>query len=401
MLTLEEALQRVLAAVPPSVGETVLLGEAAGRVASAPVSSPVNLPPFDNSAMDGYAVRAADVAAATLNSPVRLRLAGRIAAGEATRCHVEPGTCVRLFTGSVLPPGADAVVMQEDTGVDPVDAAFVRVTDAVKPWENIRFRGEDLKHGETILEAGARLGAAQLALLAAAGIGKLPVARRPVLGIMATGSELREADAPLTGGQIYESNRITIATLARQAGATVKVYPLVADTPEATRAALEQAFSECDGVVSTGGVSVGEHDCVKDAFAALGGEIGLWRVAIKPGKPFVFGRWKGKLLFGLPGNPVSAFVTFLLLVRPALLRWQGAADIALPCTSGTLDEPLANRGDRRHFARVTVDAEHRVRPAGVQASHRLASLARANGLVEVPPDTTLPFGAAVRVMRWE
>jgi molybdopterin molybdotransferase len=401
MLQLEEALQRVLAAVPPSVGETVSLNEAAGRVLVETISSPVDLPPFDNSAMDGYAVRAEDISTATIEKPAVLRLAGRIAAGETPRDHVEPGTCVRLFTGSVLPPGADAVVMQEDTTVDPQDAALVRVTDAVKPWENVRFRGEDIKCGEVVLETGAPLGAAQLALLAATGIGNLKAARQPVLGVLATGSELREAGAPLGEGQIYESNRATIATLARQAGAVVKIFPLVADSPDATRDALERIFSECDCVVSTGGVSVGEHDYVKEAFAALGGEINLWRVAIKPGKPFVFGRWKDKLLFGLPGNPVSAFVTFLVLVRPALRRWQGAAEISLPAHPGTLAEPLANRGDRRHFVRVEVDGEGRVRPAGVQASHRLASLARATGLVEVPPETALPSGAAVRVLRWE
>ncbi|MBI5772708.1 MAG: molybdopterin molybdotransferase MoeA [Verrucomicrobia bacterium] len=420
MLTLEEALQRVLAAVPPPARETVSLSEAAERALAEAISSPVDLPPFDNSAMDGYAVRAEDTAPATVEKPAVLQIAGRIAAGEPPRCRVEPGTCTRLFTGSVLPPGADAVVMQEDTAADPSDAAIVRVTDAVKPWENVRFRGEDIKRGEVILETGAPLGAAQLALLAATGIGNLQVARRPVVGVMATGSELREAGAALAEGQIYESNRVTIATLARQAGAVVKIFPLVADSLAGTRAALEQIFSECDCVVSTGGVSVGEHDYVKDAFAALGGEIGLWRVAIKPGKPFVFGRIRSaslspgggtgrgegaddvsKLFFGLPGNPVSAFVTFLVLVRPALRRWQGAAEISLPSHPGTLAEPLANRGDRRHFVRVEVDDAGRVRPAGVQASHRLASLARATGLVEVPPETVLPSGAAVRVLRWE
>ncbi len=221
------------------------------------------------------------------------------------------------------------------------------------------------------------------------------------MGLLASGSELLEGGQPLASGKIYESNRAGLAALAAQAGAIPRIFPLVKDSLADTRAALESAFAGCDVVVTSGGVSVGEMDFVKDAFEKIGGELQFWKVAIRPGRPFVFGRLGEKFLFGLPGNPVSAFVTFLLLVRPALARWQGARDVRLPAHPGTLVEPLVNPGERRHFTRVTVDAAGNVRSAGTQASHILSSLASADALVDVPPKTTLPAGAAVSVLRWE
>jgi len=219
------------------------------------------------------------------------------------------------------------------------------------------------------------------------------------VGLLATGSELCEAGRPLAPGHIYESNRAMLAALITRAGGRPKVYPLVRDTMDATRAALEQAFAECDIVVTSGGVSVGELDFVKDAFTGLGGEVEFWRVAIRPGKPFVFGRLGGKFLFGLPGNPVSAFVTFLVLAYPAMRRWQGARHPGLPVFSGVLGEPLSNPGDRRNFLRVRVDSEGRVFSAGKQGSHVLASLARADGLLEMAPGQHLAAGQVVTLRR--
>jgi molybdopterin molybdotransferase len=189
--------------------------------------------------------------------------------------------------------------------------------------------------------------------------------------------------------------------MIRRTGCLPKVLPLVSDALAATRLALERAFDQCDAVITSGGVSVGEMDFIKQAFEQTGGSLQFWKVAIKPGRPFVFGSCREKLLFGLPGNPVSAFVTFLLLVRPALLRWQGAQDVSLPSHPGVLVEPLANPGQRRHFLRVKVDAAGKVRSAGVQASHILSASAAANGLVDVPPETTLAVGAQVQVIRWD
>jgi molybdopterin molybdotransferase len=401
MLELEAALKRILSAIQPLEHEIVALRDVAGRVVAEPVMSPVDLPVFDNSAMDGYAVRAADLAHACEGRPVALRLIGKIAAGEVFGGNVEDGTCARLFTGSPLPGGADAVVMQEDTRPDPERQDRVSFLDAVTPWENIRLRGEDVKRGVKLVEAGVRITAGHVALLAAAGVRDVKVARQPRVAVLATGSELLENDQPLSPGKIYESNRAMLAILIKRAGAVPEIFPLVPDTLQATRSALEKALVECDALVTSGGVSVGEYDFVKAAFEDLGGKLAFWKISIRPGKPFVFGGAGTKLLFGLPGNPVSALVTFLLLTRPALARMQGAAEVNLPKSPGLLAQPLANAGDRRHFMRVAVDESGRVHAAGIQASHILSSLAGANGLVDVPPETVMPAGAAVSVLRWE
>jgi len=401
MLEFEEALARVLAAVPAQTSQHVSLSEAAGRVLAEQVRSPIDLPVFDNSAMDGYGLRAADVASAKPDSPVRLRLAGKIAAGEVFAEEVTAGSCVRLFTGSPLPPGADAVVMQETTRVESSAPGEVLILAPAAPGENVRLRGEDVRRGSTLGNAGEFLTAGRLGLLAAVGLTDVRVGRQPVVGLLATGSELQEPGQPLASGRIYESNRLALATLMERIGAVPRVFPLVADELAATSLALADACSQCDAVVTTGGVSVGELDFIKRAFGEIGGGLEFWKVAIKPGRPFAFGRCRGKLLFGLPGNPVSALVTFLLLVRPALLRWQGAAHISLPAHPGVLAEPLVNDGGRRHFMRVTVDPVGIVCSAGVQASHILSSMAVANGLVDVPANTTLSAGAAVSVLRWD
>ena len=368
MLEFEEALARVLAAVPAPTRENVSLSGAAGRVLAEPIRSPLDLPSFDNSAMDGYALRAADVASAQPSSPVSLRLVGKVPAGDTFAGKVTAGTCVRLFTGSPLPPGADAVVMQEETRVEPSAAGEVLILAPVGPGENVRLRAGDVIQGSTLAESGDLLTAGRIGLLAAVGLSSVPVARQPVVGLLATGSELQEPGQPLAPGRIYESNRIALAALLKRAGTVPVTFPLVADVLTATRTALAEGFSQCDAVVTSGGVSVGEMDFIKHAFDQMGGELQFWKVAIKPGRPFVFGRYRGKLLFGLPGNPVSALVTFLLLVRPALLRWQGATDISLPIHPGVLAEPLVNQGERRHFMRVRLDPAGKVHSAGVQAS---------------------------------
>ena len=398
-IELEEALARILAALPAPLRETVSLTEANGRFVLEPVVSPIHLPPFDNSAMDGYAVRAQDVQAAKANSPVRLRLVGRVVAGQVFPNEVGPGACVRLFTGSPIPKGADSVVMQEDTRTEPDKPGEILVLDAVRPWENVRFRGEDARLGSTLLSQGQGLTAGSLSLLAAAGVQQVVVGRQPRIGLISTGSELRESGQPLEPGQIYESNRIGLAALMRNAGGRPAIFPLVTDTLEATERAITKAFQECDFVVTTGGASVGELDFIRSAFSNLGGEIDFWKVAMKPGRPFLFGRLNNRLLFGLPGNPVSALVTFLLLVRPAMLRAQGAKELELATTIGVLAEETSNPGPRRHFARVIMDGQGKVSLSGSQASHLLGSFAAANGLLDMPPKSSLPAGHPVRVLR--
>ncbi len=400
MIALEEAQQQILDTIRPWPAEAVALADALGRFLAVPVHSPVDLPPADNSAMDGYAVRAADLAAASAAKPVSLALAGESPAGGADPGVIAAGACARIFTGARLPRSADAVVMQEDVKLAEGDSVKIIFFEPVKPWENVRLRGEDVRRGVLLAAAGERLTAQRLALLSGAGIASVQVARRPVIGLLATGDELSEPGHALQPGQIYESNRAGLAALTRQAGAVPKTYPLVPDDLQLTQGALLAAFQECDAVVTSGGASVGAMDWIKAAFEQIGGQLGFWKVEIRPGKPFAFGRREDKLLFGLPGNPVSAMVTFFLLVRPALLKWQGASELRPPVSWGKLAAPLANPGERRHFMRVTLGRDGHVKSAGSQASHMLSSLAAAEGLVDVAPGTTLPAGALVPVMLW-
>ncbi len=400
MLELEAARERILALMPPAQPERIQLAQAHRRILAAAILSPLDLPSFDNSAMDGYAVYAEDLRAANAASPVALQLIGRVAAGEMFAGEVATGACVRVFTGSPMPRGADAVVMQEDTRLDPSQPAAVWFLDAAKPWDNIRYRGEDVKAGAELSAGGVELTASRISLLAAAGLTEVGVGRQPVVALLATGSELLSAGQPLAPGKIHESNRPGLAALTADAGAISKIFPLVPDILADTRRALETAFEECDLMVTSGGVSVGEMDFVKSAFEQMGGDLEFWKVAIRPGRPFAFGRCREKFLFGLPGNPVSALVTFLLLVWPALARWQGAVAAGLPMQHGTLAESFSNHGDRRHFMRVVIDGVGKVHSAGPQGSHILTALAAANGLLDVPAQTTLPIGAVVSVLRW-
>lgn len=402
MLELEEALSRILASMPAARGERIPLDAAAvGRVLVEPVHAAVDLPGFDNSSMDGYAVRAAETREASPGRPAVFRVAGKVAAGGSFSGRMAAGECIRIFTGSPLPEDADAVVMQENTREDPHNSSIVEVLEPVQPGENVRFRGGDIHAGSRLADSGDRLSPGHVGLLAAAGARQVTVGVRPKVGVLATGSELKECGQALAPGEIYESNREALAALVGLAGGLARVLPPVPDSLEATRCALASGFGGCDLVVSCGGVSVGEFDFVKRAFESLGGKLGYWKVAIKPGKPFVFGELEEKFLFGLPGNPVSAIVTFHLLVRPAIRRWQGAVDVAARTVPGVALEPLENPGDRRHFFRVHMDASGRVRSAGKQASHVLGSLAAANALVDVPPRTALRAGDPVTVILWD
>jgi molybdopterin molybdotransferase len=401
MLSLEIAQQQILAAVPVAPPESISVSAAHRRVLAQTIHSAIDLPAFDNSAVDGYAVHAADVTTARADLPVSLRVVTQIAAGSAWAGSIQRGECARIFTGSAMPAGADAVVMQEDVRTPAGARAVVDTLDSVKPLENVRLRGVDVRRDEQIGTSGSNINAGMLALLAATGMATVGVGGRPRIAMLATGSELCEAGTPLAAGQIYESNRAMLAALTTAAGGVTEVSPIVRDTLADTASALEQAFTRSDFVVTSGGVSVGELDFVKSAFAALGGKTEFWRVAIRPGKPFLFGQLENKFLFGLPGNPVSAFVTFLLLVRPAILRWQGAKHLFLREQAAHLAEPVQNLGDRRHFVRVRVNASGEVRKTDLQQSHALKSLAEANGLLDVTAGDTLQTGHPVSVLRWE
>jgi molybdopterin molybdotransferase len=284
--------------------------------------------------------------------------------------------------------------------VGPERPEEVLFLETVRRGENVRFRGEDVKKNDLLAAPGQRLNAARLSLLAAAGVTTVHCFRRPVIGLLATGNELREPGARLEAGAIFESNRIGLAALARQMGAQPKSYPLVGDSVEKIQAALKQAFLECDIVATSGGASVGEMDLVRSAFCGLGGQLDFWKVAMRPGKPLAFGALEGKCLAALPGNPVSALVTFFLFVCPALLRLQGDSQARLPVQKAALGQALKNDSERRHFMQVIIDSEGAVRPLARQASHRLKPAAEAVGLVEVPPLATLEAGTLVSVLGW-
>ena len=397
MLSLEEAVERSLAAAPLLGSEIVPLADAGGRFVASPLKAGVSLPGFDNSAMDGYAARSADLNGATTESPVELSCIGVIPAGAHPVDKVGEGTCMRIFTGSPIPRGADAVIMQEDCST-PGDDHTVRCNDSIKPWENIRLKGEDVREGDPLITAGMRITAGTIGLLAATGHHSVEVGLRPKVGLVTTGSELVEPPGELQPGEIYESNRAMLASLVSKANGLPTPYPIVPDTLEATVAALGRAFAENDAVLTSGGVSVGDHDHVRPAIERLGGSLDFWKVAVKPGKPFVLGQVGGKPVFGMPGNPVSAIVTYLLMVRPALLKMRGATEWRLAKRPGRLANELVNKGDRRHFVRVTIDDLGLVRSVGGQRSHMLGSLAKSNSLVDLPPGSRLAKGDPVDVL---
>lgn len=395
LLDAETALSRLLAAarVLPET-ETVPLSAALGRVLAAEVRSTIDVPPADNTAMDGYAVRSADVTA----PGVRLPVSQRIPAGSAPQPLV-PGTAARIFTGGLIPPGADAVVMQEQCTAE---GDMVRIDAVPKPGDWVRRRGLDVQAASTVLAPGQRLRPQDLGLAASVGVAQVLVRRRPRVAILFTGDELAMPGEPLRPGAIYDSNRYVIHALLQAAGCEVRDFGNVPDRLDATRAVLRQAAQDHDLIVSTGGMSVGEEDHVKPAVQAEG-EIDLWSIAIKPGKPLAFGHVRraagGAAAFiGLPGNPVSSFVTFLLFVRPFLLALQGAAQtapVALPVRAA-FDWPRPDK--RREFLRVRLNAAGEAELYPSQNSAVLTSTVWADGLVDNPPGQAIARGDVVRYL---
>ncbi len=392
MLSVNEARAMILSATRPLPARAVPLSAALDCVAAADVVSPRNLPAWDNSAMDGYAVRSADVGGATENSPIHLRVAGEVAAGTAATTPVGPHTCIRIFTGAPLPSGADAVVMQEDTR--PHHEGYIAVLEAVVAGENIRRAGDDVRAGDVVVRAGTVFGPAQVGLAAAVGQAEVAVHPRPRVGVLVTGAEVVEPGRRVEAGQIYDSNSFLIGGLVQRAGGEWVNLGIADDTREALTEKLEYALAECDVVITSGGVSVGEYDLVKDVLRDLGCQQQFWKVAMKPGKPFVFGTRDHRLVFGLPGNPVSAAVTFLLLARPALLRLRGLTDLDLPRLTGVAAADFVNDGERPHYLRAWYEGG-KVTPLARQGSHVISSLTQANCLVEVPPCRTIPAGTTV------
>ena len=391
LLPLAEALERVLSgATPTAEVETRRLIDARGCVLAADMASTVDVPPADNSAMDGYALSAADA-----TGP--LNVSQRIPAGSVPDA-LQPGTAARIFTGATVPPGADVVVMQENCSE--VDGT-VTVSGAVTVGDNIRRQGQDIASGDTALRKGRRLRPQDMGLLASLGLAEVPVYRPLRVAVLSTGDELVEPGAPLADeSQIYNSNRYTLAGLISALGFEFVDGGIVPDDPDATADALSNAAANADCVITSGGVSVGEEDHVKAQVERLG-RLDLWKLAIKPGKPLAFGRVGQTPFIGLPGNPSSVFVTFCLVARPFLMRLQGMEDIEAPRLTATAGFEVKRAGSRQDYLRVSV----RPGPGGLvaerfpnQSSGVLSSVSHSNALAVIPVGTTVAKGDRVDVL---
>jgi len=402
VIPVEEALERILSRIAVLGDERVALIEALDRVLAEPVVAERDVPPWPNSSMDGYALRAADTGGADPARPARLTLAGQVAAGRLAERPLRPGETFRIFTGAPLPEGADAVIPQEDVTVE---GTSVRVPRALRSGDYVRPRGEDMRPGDRLFEPGRALSPADLGVLATVGRSRVAVIRRPVVGILSTGDEIADLGTPIGPGQIPNSNTYSLMGQVRAAGAEPLNLGVARDRQDEIEARLVWGLG-ADLLISSAGVSVGDHDHVKAALGALGAEQHLWLVDMRPGKPVTFATLPASPkrtlpIFGLPGNPVSAMVTFELFVRPAIRRMSGHARLGRPVRLARALAPIDNPGRRRGYLRVALSEEDGVlgaRLTGEQGSGILRSMSAADGLAIVPGDTTVGAGETVPVM---
>jgi molybdopterin molybdotransferase len=408
-LSADEALRRIMAGVAPLPSEARPLLDALGSVLAEGIAAPVDLPPWDNSAMDGFAVRSEDVTAASTEHPVVLRVVDDIRAGAFPSRAIGPGEAARIMTGAPVPTGADGVIRVEHTdggaAIGTPDAA-VTIRSAADAGKNIRPRGEDVRAGETVLRAGALLRAPELAVAASLGRARLTVHRRPVVAIATSGDELvdvEDYDEVLAGRKIVSSNTYALAAQLAESGIEARVLGTARDTPESVRQVLERARG-CDALVTSAGISVGEHDHVRAVLEEMETRVEFWRVRIRPGSALAFGHvgaLGGIPWFGLPGNPVSTMVTFELFVRPALLRMCGRTHVFAPTIEAVLRDPVSARGELMHFPRLRLERADGATNAyltGAQGSGIATSMAAADALGLVPPGADLAAGDRVRVM---
>lgn len=399
MRTVDEHLTEILGSVKVLPPLDLALLEAQGTVLAEPVSAPVPLPPFDNSAMDGYAVVTADIVAATDAAPVTLPVVGDIVAGDSGVSAIRTGLTARIMTGAPLPAGADAVIPVEWTDGG---NANVKVFRAAPPGNYIRRSGEDVLAGQVVAEVGTRLTAPQLGMIAAVGRPRVTVRPKPRVVVVATGDELREPGSTLAPGQIWESNSFMLTAAVVEAGGVGFRQATVEDEPGKVLEMLQDQLVRADAIVTTGGVSMGTRDVVKEVLSTTG-TVGFHKVRMRPGKPQGFGLLEGTPVFTLPGNPVSAYVSFQVFVRPALLAMQGLAPEPLPTVSAVLAEDVKSPAGLRHYLRGRLSFDrgsYSVTAAEVQGSHQLGSLSSANALIELPEDAeALPAGSHVNVLR--
>jgi len=411
MISVEQALDKILNYVHVLEDEERPILECLGQVLAEDVYSGLNVPPLDNSAMDGYAVQSRDTRGASRRSPRFLRVIDTVAAGSMAGCEVESGTAVRIMTGAPIPKGADSVVIFEDTDETQRQGSSteIGILREAEAGLNIRRAGEDIAQGSMVLSQGAVLRPSEIGVLASLGRTTVRVIRRPIVAILATGDELVDISQPLPAGKIYNSNTYSLAALVRRYGGIPKILGIALDSEHSVVAKLRQGL-DADMLITTGGVSAGDYDLVKDILAKQG-EISFWTVRMKPGKPLAFGIIKGVSKagiarniphLGLPGNPVSSMVTFELFVRPAILKMMGKKNLTKPTIEAVVENPVVNRDRRRLFARVIVEkrnGQYFARLTGPQGSGILTSMTSANGLMIIPEDKAeVVAGDIVQVM---
>jgi len=399
MIPVADAIQIVRDQTTSLRAESVALVDSRGRILAADIVADCDLPPFDRAQMDGYAIRAADV----VNAPARLRIVGESAAGDGWHHEMKAGEAVRIMTGAPVPAGADAVQQVELTReID--DAGFVEILEPVKTGRSLVKQADEIRVGETVLRAGEEINAAMIATLASFGYAQVKVGRRPRVAVMATGSELVDVDQKPGRDQIRDSNNYTIATYASLAGATVERLPLVGDDTEELKRQIAKACEASDMLITSGGVSMGVYDFTKAALKELGAEIFFERVSLRPGKPTVFARLGGALVFGLPGNPVSVAVTFNLFARTALRAMQGAKEVMLPADTAVLARDLKGSKDRESYLPAILRTDEKgsllAEPLKWGGSSDFVAFAKATALINLPIKThSASAGGAVRIVR--
>jgi len=402
MISVEQALEKVLSYVGVLGEEERPILDCLGQVLAEDIYSSISVPPLDNTAMDGYAVRSRDTQGAGRQSPRFLRVIDTVTAGSISKHEVKPGTAIRIMTGAPIPKGADSVVRFEDTDEPQRKGAFteVGILGEVKAGSDIRRAGEDIVQGSIVLRQGTVIRPSEIGILASLGRSMVKVIRRPVVAILATGDELVDINQPLPPGKIYNSNTYSVAALIVRYGGVPQILGVALDSEDSLVTKLHMAL-DSDMLITTGGVSMGDYDVVKDILASEG-EIVFWQVRMKPGKPLAFGRIKGIPHLGLPGNPVSSMVTFELFARPAILKMMGKKNLAKPTIEAIIENPVVNSDGRRIFARAVVEkrgGQYFARLTGPQGSGILTSMTLANGLVIVHEDKAgATAGDIVQVM---
>lgn len=394
MLTVEEARQRMLDTITVLPTEAVGILDSLGTVLAEDVYASENIPPFNNSAMDGFAVVAADVLNASKTDPVRLSVVETIQAGRAPTACIQHGSAARIMTGAMMPEGADAVAMQE---VTELEGDQVTIFEGVETDENVRFTGESVEQGDLVMSTGKLIRPQEIAMFASLNRSEVEVYKRPRVAVVSTGDELTPLGAPLAAGKIRDSNRYGICAQIAEAGCYPVDMGIARDDEAETERKFRQALDGADALITSGGVSVGEFDVVKAVLSKLG-EINFWRVAMKPGKPQAYGIADGKPIFGLPGNPVSSLVVFELFVRPALLKMAGHSELLRPTFRAVLEENVSNKDGRVSFMRSIItlrDGKYHAKITGPQGSGILHSLVIANGFIVIPAGMTISAGETV------